>query len=72
MKQTEMILDYIKTHGSITDAEAMNLGVMRLGARIWDLINKHGVVIKSEWEAKKNRYGKVTTYKRYFLGDADE
>ena len=38
MKQTERVLDYIKRFGSITQLEALaDLGIMRLGARVWDL-----------------------------------
>lgn len=36
--QNEMILDYMKKHGGITPAEALNhCGSMRLSARIHDL-----------------------------------
>ena len=36
--QSELILEYLETHGSITPLEAQRLfGCMRLGARIWDL-----------------------------------
>ena len=46
MTQTENILLHMKTHGSITPLEALNLsGCMRLGARIWDL-RRAGVGIR--------------------------
>ena len=38
MTQNEMILNYMKEHGGITPAEALNYcGSMRLSARIHDL-----------------------------------
>jgi len=30
-------------------------------------LKKEGYGFRTEWESKKNRYGKPTTYKRYFL-----
>lgn len=36
--QTELILEHLEKHGTITPLEAQMLfGCMRLGARIWDL-----------------------------------
>ena len=38
MTQNEMVLDYIQTNGSIDPLRAfLDLGILRLGARIWDL-----------------------------------
>lgn len=38
MKQTEQVLEYLKQHGSIDPLRAFNdLGILRLGARIYDL-----------------------------------
>ena len=44
MTQSQVILEHLKKHGSITQKEAIdNYGIMRLGARIWDLKRKgHG------------------------------
>jgi len=72
MTQKEMILQYMKDDGSITPWEAMReLGIMRLGARIWDL--KHdGIGIKTEKVKSKNRYGRTTQYARYSLLEAQE
>lgn len=71
MKQKERIMEYMKEHGSITQLEATNhLGILRLGARIWDL--KHdGVAIKKELVCEKNRYGENTCFARYTLEDTD-
>lgn len=67
MTQTDLVLEYMKQNGSITQLEAITeLGVMRLGARIWDLKDQ-GVVIHAEQETRKNRYGKPVHYARYRL-----
>lgn len=65
MTQKERILKYLEDWGSITPLEAMrDLGVMRLGARIWELI-REGYPIVRETERSKNRYGQDTRYARY-------
>ncbi len=70
MSQKEMIVDYMREHGSITPLEAQReLGCMRLGARIWDLIHKDGVNIVTESVSVKNRFGKDVTVARYRLGE---
>lgn len=50
MTQNEMVLDYLRRHGSITPLEALEkLGCMRLGARIYDLRNMgHRIVSEPE------------------------
>ena len=68
MTQREMVLRFMKDEGSITQWEAMKeLGIMRLGARIWDLKNKDGIEVKREMVKSKNRYGKRVAYARYSL-----
>ena len=68
MTQNEMILDYVKKHGSITTYECYtNLFITRLSARIWDLKNKYGCNFREEWITKKNRYGKTVSFKKYIL-----
>ena len=70
MKETQcdLILQYMKDTGSITPVDAMReFACMRLGARIWDLKNKHGIPIKATLEKSKNRYGKSVMYARYSL-----
>lgn len=67
MTQTEMILGHLKEHGSITPLEAIrDYGIMRLGARIWDLRDK-GYEIETQTETKKNRFGENVSYARYIL-----
>lgn len=68
MTQREMILDYMKKNDGITPWEAMKeFGIMRLGARIWDLKNIDGISITKEMVTNKNRYGKRVAYARYKL-----
>ena len=67
MTQTEKVLDYMERHGSITPLEAMNkLGIMRLGARIYDLKDS-GVKIITERVTERNRNGELCSFARYRL-----
>ena len=67
MSQNLAILDYMKTHGSITPLEALNaFGCMRLGARIYDL-RQAGIQIRCEMEAGINRFGYPTRFARYSI-----
>ena len=67
LTQSMKILKYMMDFGSITQIEALkDLGVMRLGARIYDL-EKEGFKIVHERESGKNRYGEKTSYARYRL-----
>ena len=62
MTQKERIRKYLDDFGSITPLEAMkDLGIMRLGARIWEMIRDGEPIIK-ETECSKNRYGQTTRY----------
>lgn len=67
MTQCEMIAEHLQEHGSITPKEALDLyGIMRLGARIWDL--KHGGMrITRAMISAPNRYGEMTRFARYSL-----
>ena len=68
MKETqcEMILRYMRTHGSITTFDAYEMGCTRLSARISDL-RKKGEAIRSSVEVGRNRFGKSVSYSRYSL-----
>ena len=67
MTQTEKVLDYMERHGSITPLEAMNqLGIMRLGARIFDL-KESGVKIITDRVSERNRNGELVSFARYRL-----
>ena len=63
--QREIVLKYLQKHGSITPVEAINeLGVTRLGARIFELRDR-GYKIISESAPIKNQFGKVMPLARY-------
>ena len=68
MTQCEMVLNHLLSEGSITPKDAeKRYGIMRLGARIYDLRNS-GHTITTKFETKKNRFGVLTTYARYYYG----
>lgn len=68
MTQREMIIEHLKAHGKITPKEALEqYGVMRLGARIWDIQNKDGIVIETAMKRTKNRFGKTVYFAEYSL-----
>lgn len=65
MTQKERILKYLRDFGSITPLQALrDLGIMRLGARIWELI-RDGWPIETDTECSPNRYGQNTRYALY-------
>nr|DAW29043.1 MAG TPA: helix-turn-helix domain protein [Caudoviricetes sp.] len=67
MTQTDIILNHLQTLGKITQAEAMwRYGIMRLGARIFDL-RERGYRIVKDMEKSTNRYGKPVRYAAYWL-----
>ena len=69
MKQEERILKYMQDFGSITPLQALDdLGVMRLGARIYDL-KRAGHMISRRMVTRKNRYGEAVSFAEYRLED---
>ena len=63
--QLSDILLYMGENGSITPLEALSeLGIYRLGARIWDL-RQAGFKIDTEYEPFITRYGRKSKYARY-------
>ena len=71
MTQCERIIEYMKTHGSITARQAYHLGIMRLASRISDL-RRAGMKIKSEDVKVKNRDGTHSYIAKYsFLGGGE-
>lgn len=67
MNQTEMILHHLQTKKSITQLEAMECyGIARLASRINDL-RTLGLPVRKVMEKGKNRFGKTTSYARYYL-----
>lgn len=65
MTQNEMVLNHLQTRGEISPREALDqYGIMRLGARIYDL-RKCGYKIQSIDTPVKNRFGKTVIYTTY-------
>ena len=74
MRQTqcERVIDYINEFGSISGLEAfLDLGIMHLPARIYDL-DKQGYKIDRKYESVKNRYGDNVSYVRYSFKNEKE
>lgn len=71
MTQSERVLRHLRTFGSITPMETLEeYGIMRLGARCWDLRDA-GYPIVTEIVAGKNRFGEATHYAKYRLEEQD-
>ena len=67
LTQTGRILRHLSDYGSITPVEAFEqYGIMRLGARIWD-IKQLGYNVIATTEKAVNRYGEPVHYARYTL-----
>lgn len=64
MTQCEKVLEFIKTHGSITARQAYHMGIMRLASRISDL-RRAGYKIKTEDVKVKNRDGSNSYIAKY-------
>jgi hypothetical protein len=70
-KHCDLILQHMRTYGSINPKEAENeYGCMRLAARIKDLRNR-GEEIETEIVKGLNRNGETTRYAVYRLGVAE-
>ena len=68
MTQTERILRHLQDYGEIDPMEAIrSYGIMRLGARIWDL-KRDGYPIETKIKTGKNRHGEDTHWAVYKLG----
>ena len=69
MTQAEMILDYLQTHQTITQAEAVRLfGCYRLSARIYE-IREMGFDIRKTTQEAVNRFGDKVRFAGYWLND---
>lgn len=69
MTQSDMVLRHMQIYGSISAKEAMEeYGIMRLGARIYDLKKLGYPIIKHEVCAK-NRFGDPVHFARYELAE---
>lgn len=71
MTDCATVLAHLQKYGSITAKEAMDrYGIMRLGARIFDL-RAQGIYIKTFRKSMKNRFGHSTSYAVYVYGEAN-
>lgn len=67
LTQCDRVLKYMRDFGTITPLQVLgDLGVMRLGARIWDL-RREGHKIKRRMVSAKNRYGESVSFAEYRL-----
>ena len=67
-RQSDRVLRYMQTQGSITRAQAMNdIGVANLTAVIGYLRHNVGVPIKTNMVEGTNRYGEKITYAKYSI-----
>ena len=65
MTQKEKINAYLNEYGSITPWEAMmELGIMRLAARISEMV-RDGEPITKSTVSRKNKFGKTIRYAKY-------
>lgn len=72
VKQTELVLMYLKQYGTITPVDAMReFGIMRLASRISDL-KRAGVDVRSRMKQSVNRFGKPVHFAEYFIGGDGE
>ena len=66
--QKEIVLQYLKDHGSITSKECMDkLDICDLQKAI-QLLREENYGIKDKWIKKINKYGKPIKFKKYMLG----
>lgn len=67
MNKTEKVLEHLRTHGSITSLEAIELyGATRLSAIIFSLRNR-GIRINTIDLPFVDRFGTKSTYGKYVL-----
>ena len=70
MTQTERVLDYMKRNGHIDPMSALlELGIMRLGARIWDL-KAQGIQVVTEMKSRTTADGSIKRWAEYRLGES--
>lgn len=71
MSQKELILDYLKTYGSITPIEALeHCGSFRLSERIRELAADGHYFVKGWATNVSHKTGHVSRVRRYFLYSA--
>lgn len=70
MTKTQAVLEWLKTHASISSMEAIeNFGATRLSAIIFNL-RKRGHTIETVMVDGRDRFGNSVRYARYYLRDS--
>ena len=71
MTQKQRILEHLKKYGSITTWDSFELyGDTRLSDKIYRL-KQDNYEFDEEWITRKNRYGKLVTFKKYILKEGN-
>lgn len=72
MTKTQAVLDWLKTHASISSMEAIqSFGATRLSAIIFNLKRK-GYDIETVMVEGTDRFGNPMRYARYYLRDSNQ
>lgn len=71
--QEDKIIEFINRYGSITPMDAVNMGIMRLAARVYDINNSmnpkyRGIHIIAELDEAENQDGEMVKFARYRMG----
>lgn len=64
--QKTKIINFCKLNGSITQRQALKLGIYRLASRIHDL-RRAGYLIHTEYVTVKNRDGSHSRVAKYYI-----
>lgn len=66
--QESLVLGYMERHTGITQLDAINeLGITRLSARIYRIVNDQKIKVYRRSLRVKNRFGQYTTVTQYSL-----
>lgn len=68
MTQSERVLAYMRENGSITQRDAVWIGIYRLSARVYDL-RRDGYKVASTLETVQNKQGEKAVIARYTIAE---
>lgn len=69
--QKNKVIGFIREHGSITQRQAIPMGIYRLSGRIYDLIHDDGYDIVTTMKTVINKDGSKSRIAVYSLGGGD-
>lgn len=69
--QKNKVIGFIREHGSITQRQAIPLGIYRLSGRIYDLIHDDGYNIITTMKTVTNKDGTKSRIAVYTLGGGE-